>query len=444
MKIRHHVLLNIMFMVLAEVSLANVFSVINSGFSDYVINGVADPSLTLYRGRAYVFNINASGHPFWIKTNAVTGTGSAYTNGVTGNGTDVGTLTFVVPTNAPNTLYYICQFHSTMVGTLDIKDSPQRGWWRFELPGAVVHDYSGWSYHGVITNMNTGFDDGESGFSTDVPGSQIIHETHTNQNWYSLRFRKNGGRVSILVPERFDLTNNPATFTIEAFIKINRPLYPMRIFDARLIGLPEPPPRTTISAFFSVFTPAPLMGLSLHSDLTTNYVTFFASAAVNPSPFAPGHWHHMAYVVTSTNIFFYADYQLISSADTTMSDYVPGPFTNINEVTLGTIAGQQFNNFDGWLDEVRITDRALAPSEFLRVAGGLVPGIRAYTSPESPATFTIITEAGSHYQLQGTTNLLAAPQVWTNVSAVVTGNAFYTTVSLSGSPAKFYRVIKNP
>lgn len=82
--------------------LAADFNVVNNGATRYVINGVHDPTLTLRRGRTCTFSIAASGHPFWIKTNAVTGATAAYKDGVTGNGTANGTLTFAVPLNAPN------------------------------------------------------------------------------------------------------------------------------------------------------------------------------------------------------------------------------------------------------------------------------------------------------------------------------------------------------
>ena len=90
------------------------YTVTNSGSGAYVIDGSNNPTLNLLRGFTYTFNINASGHPFYIKTSQTTGTGNQYTNGVTGNGTQSGTLTFAVPYNAPSTLYYICQYHSAM------------------------------------------------------------------------------------------------------------------------------------------------------------------------------------------------------------------------------------------------------------------------------------------------------------------------------------------
>ena len=98
------------------------YTVTNSGASDYVIDGSNDPSITLLRGFTYTFTVSASGHPFWIKTAQVFGTGSTYDTGVTNNGTDNGTITFAVPYNAPSTLYYICQYHAGMSGTINITD----------------------------------------------------------------------------------------------------------------------------------------------------------------------------------------------------------------------------------------------------------------------------------------------------------------------------------
>ena len=98
-------------------------TVTNSGSGAYVINGASNPSVTLYRGVTYYFSINASGHPFHIQT--VSGgysSGNLYTSGVTGAGTQVGTLTFTVPLDAPSNLYYVCQFHSSMNGSFLIEN----------------------------------------------------------------------------------------------------------------------------------------------------------------------------------------------------------------------------------------------------------------------------------------------------------------------------------
>jgi hypothetical protein len=102
-------------------SVAKNFAVTNSGTSAYTIDAASNPTITLVRGYTYVFTVNASGHPFWIKSAAVIdATTSLYNTGVTGNGTAVGGITWTVPAGAPSALYYICQFHSAMQGTFTI------------------------------------------------------------------------------------------------------------------------------------------------------------------------------------------------------------------------------------------------------------------------------------------------------------------------------------
>jgi len=127
----------------------STFTVTNSGSSAYLINGDSNPTLNLVRGVTYTFNVNAANHPFWIKTAQVTGTSSAYSTGVTNNGDDVGTITFAVPLDAPSTLYYICQYHSGMVGTISISNAP-----------VVVHDFATGNefYHsGMLSNFTANF-----------------------------------------------------------------------------------------------------------------------------------------------------------------------------------------------------------------------------------------------------------------------------------------------
>jgi hypothetical protein len=98
------------------------FNVTNNGSGNYVFSGGvsgSNPMFTLTRGQRYVFNINAVGHPFWIKTTLTLGSVDAY-YGVGNNGTDNGTITFVVPMDAPDELYYNCQYHTTMRGMIMI------------------------------------------------------------------------------------------------------------------------------------------------------------------------------------------------------------------------------------------------------------------------------------------------------------------------------------
>jgi Leucine-rich repeat (LRR) protein len=82
-----------------------------------------NPSLQLHRGLSYSIDVNASAmHPFWINTVDTTGSGAAYAGtGLSANGVNSpATITFVVPSDAPNQLFYNCGNHSTMSGVIEI------------------------------------------------------------------------------------------------------------------------------------------------------------------------------------------------------------------------------------------------------------------------------------------------------------------------------------
>ena len=121
---RSVLLLSLALVAWVPAAVAADFNVINVGSIAYQVNGTNNPTLALHRGVTYTFAIDAIGHPFWIKTAQVLGTASAFNTGVTGNGTQSGTLTFAVPLNAPSTLFYQCQFHAPMTGSLEITDLP--------------------------------------------------------------------------------------------------------------------------------------------------------------------------------------------------------------------------------------------------------------------------------------------------------------------------------
>jgi len=95
-----------------------------NGAADYTFTGIGftqttnDPVLYLARGRVYEFvNNSGGGHPFEIRTS---NNGSAYSDGVTGNGSTTGVIRFEIPFSAPNTLYYQCTSHSGMGNTISV------------------------------------------------------------------------------------------------------------------------------------------------------------------------------------------------------------------------------------------------------------------------------------------------------------------------------------
>ncbi len=99
------------------------FVITNQGSGAYLIDGVANDTITLVRGQTYLLEINAPGHPFWIQTvPAPYSAGDVYNDGITNNGTDAGVIEWTVAQSAPSTLYYACENHSSMGGTIIIID----------------------------------------------------------------------------------------------------------------------------------------------------------------------------------------------------------------------------------------------------------------------------------------------------------------------------------
>ena len=70
---------------------------LNSAYniSNRLVSG-SNPTLTLVRNVNYTFNVNASGHPFWINETPGTGTENSYDYWVTNNGEDNGQIIFLV------------------------------------------------------------------------------------------------------------------------------------------------------------------------------------------------------------------------------------------------------------------------------------------------------------------------------------------------------------
>lgn len=96
--------------------------------TDFIFNGrgldtdTVEPTLTLYRGSTYYFNVQTLTEPFYIKTALTAGTADQQTTGVSNNGSTNSIITFAVPLDAPNTLYYTSD-DTAYSGTFTIADA---------------------------------------------------------------------------------------------------------------------------------------------------------------------------------------------------------------------------------------------------------------------------------------------------------------------------------
>ncbi|MGY8866963.1 MAG: cupredoxin domain-containing protein, partial [Methylophagaceae bacterium] len=103
-----------------------------SGSSDYIVNGTDrsgtisgnDPTINAVVGDTITMNNNANGaHPMYFKTAATTGQGQQV-SGASGQGS----ASMSLAPGSAGTYYYICEYHSSMVGQIIVSESQPSGW----------------------------------------------------------------------------------------------------------------------------------------------------------------------------------------------------------------------------------------------------------------------------------------------------------------------------
>ena len=105
-------------------------TVTHNGSGNYIISGTDqttthnnanNPTITVKSGNAIVFDVNVSGHPFWIKTAQTIGTNNRVPSYIAqNNSAQTGKITFNTQGLSAGTYYYICQYHSSMKGTINV------------------------------------------------------------------------------------------------------------------------------------------------------------------------------------------------------------------------------------------------------------------------------------------------------------------------------------
>ncbi len=85
-------------------------------------NGLTEnPTIQLYRGQTYRFEINSPGNPFSIKTKRVGGVTHRYEiPGITGHAVENGIIEFSVPMNAPDIIYYVSESDVDLGGVFQV------------------------------------------------------------------------------------------------------------------------------------------------------------------------------------------------------------------------------------------------------------------------------------------------------------------------------------
>jgi hypothetical protein len=177
------------------------------GGTAWVIDYQNNPTITLVRGNTYVFSL-VSTEPvaFYIKTQQTLGTNNLYNQGVTGNGSRTGTITFVVPQDAPNTLFYNSSTQPNMQGVFNIVDAVPGtgpGFWIQTDPGVNgrIPSTPNISSRDVLGVINNGEDLGTVTF--DVP---LVTAQDFYYNLTPISF--NAGKVDLITDIQFNQMNN--------------------------------------------------------------------------------------------------------------------------------------------------------------------------------------------------------------------------------------------
>ena len=112
-------------------------SVTAANSSNYTLSGSdrsgsvsgSDPTVTVQQGDTINFNMNAGGHPMYIKTVGGTGQGNQVSQGsISGQGTQSGgTIQWTTNGVTPGTYYYNCQYHGGMQGLIVVQANNTTG-----------------------------------------------------------------------------------------------------------------------------------------------------------------------------------------------------------------------------------------------------------------------------------------------------------------------------
>jgi len=246
--------------------------------------------------------------------------------------------------------------------------------WRFEegpagsnpldVAGSVL-DSSGNGNHGqAVTGAPF-----QSTYSADVPGNSVTPGDLTNS--LSLSFPQNANRDQAIVVPDSPTLNPTDAITVEMFIKpttVGPNTALLFKFDSRQTA--QYALRYTQTGNFRWVLQGGLAGLE--------------QVAVNSTEVVPlNEWSHVAGTWSSVDnkMRLYINYVDVTPDDPLINTLFPGPInTSSTSLSIGawkkalTEAGSANNNsgFPGFIDEVRISDVALTPDQFLGAVAGPV------------------------------------------------------------------------
>ena len=187
----------------AQNSQASIEYRVTNNATSWAIDFESNPTLTLVRGNTYTFNLTQTVPlAFWIKTELSLGTTNIWSSGVFNNGASSNLITFTVPQDAPDTLYYCNDTQYNFRGQFNIVNGTPGtgpGFWIQTDPGVNgrIPATPNISSRDVLGVVNNGEDLGTVTFNVPLATAQDFY--------YNL---PSIGTVDLVTTLNFDQINN--------------------------------------------------------------------------------------------------------------------------------------------------------------------------------------------------------------------------------------------
>ena len=97
--------------------------------------------INISKGVLLKFELDAQGHPFWIKTEEGIGKDSAVSSGISGigQGKTSGVLIWDTTETMAGTYYYQCEYHANMVGKINVMGKTGTTLFKIQLLILIFH-----------------------------------------------------------------------------------------------------------------------------------------------------------------------------------------------------------------------------------------------------------------------------------------------------------------
>ena len=291
----------------------------NGSVYQFDITSGDNPSLSFIRGATYKFDYSSfTGHPVLFSSTNPDSSTTAYTDGTS---TASNVISFTVPHNAPDTLYYYCQNHPTaMNGSISITTDETKAdpyAWKNVLGLPLV---------GSATDVSNQINSGST--TKVVTANGNVAASSALSNFYSGSFYFDGTDDTLTIPDNSDFSFGSGDYTIEMWV------YPTRISGTQENLI------TRGTSGYSGF----IMSVTNFLDSTSG--SAWDANITYDNPLVANKWQHIA-------VCRYGDtWTVYINGVANGSDTASGSVSASGTLTIGERTGQ--TDFQGYMNDVRL------------------------------------------------------------------------------------------